>query len=204
MSTDSGIGIGVTRINIKPAQCTVNIIPGLWFGRVSTAAEYSARTFLMEVLMVNTDVFQRFFHIGSRYIDLIRAVVADYVHNLPAQERQAVYFQQDGAAPHRTNAVMAELRSIFGDKVIGHRTTIAWPPRSPDLTPLDFFFWGYLKNAVYKEQVTSLSDLKARITRVCREMDKAIIERAVRSIVKRAEACLLVDGGHIEADRCWK
>lgn len=24
-----------------------------------------------------------------------------------------------------------------------------WPPRSPDLTPLDFNVWGYVKDSVY-------------------------------------------------------
>ena len=23
-----------------------------------------------------------------------------------------------------------------------------WPPRSPDITPLDFFLWGYVKDRV--------------------------------------------------------
>lgn len=30
---------------------------------------------------------------------------------------------------------------------------IQWPSRSPDLSVLDFFFWGYLKNEVYKEEL---------------------------------------------------
>jgi hypothetical protein len=27
---------------------------------------------------------------------------------------------------------------------------MAWPPHSPDLTPLDFSVFGYLKNEVYR------------------------------------------------------
>jgi hypothetical protein len=27
----------------------------------------------------------------------------------------------------------------------GRGGKIAWPPRSPDLTPLDFSVWGYIK-----------------------------------------------------------
>jgi hypothetical protein len=33
---------------------------------------------------------------------------------------------------------------------------IAWPPRSPDLTPLDFFLWGYVKNIVYQVKINDL------------------------------------------------
>ncbi|GFW03657.1 uncharacterized protein TNCV_2537681 [Trichonephila clavipes] len=27
---------------------------------------------------------------------------------------------------------------------------VAWPPHSPDLNPLNFFFWGYLKSFAYE------------------------------------------------------
>ena len=38
------------------------------------------------------------------------------------------------------------------------------PPRSPDLTPPEFFFWGYIKNAVYIPcSPTTLPDLAGRI-----------------------------------------
>ena len=29
---------------------------------------------------------------------------------------------------------------------------LLWPPRSPDLTPCDFFLWGYVKDNAYKPQ----------------------------------------------------
>ena len=29
------------------------------------------------------------------------------------------------------------------------RVLLKWPPRSPDLTPSDFFIWGYEKGLVY-------------------------------------------------------
>ena len=43
---------------------------------------------------------------------------------------------------------------------------IPWPPRSPDITSLDFFLWGYVKNSVYKSRVKSIIDLKTRIDNV--------------------------------------
>ena len=30
-------------------------------------------------------------------------------------------------------------------------TNIPWPPRSPDLTPMDFILWGYIKKLAYSE-----------------------------------------------------
>jgi hypothetical protein len=33
----------------------------------------------------------------------------------------------------------------------------------PDLTPVDFFLWGYVKNIVYQVKINELQHLKARI-----------------------------------------
>jgi len=47
---------------------------------------------------------------------------------------------------------------------ISHRWTgrggpVPWPPRLPNLNPLDFFFWGYSKNIVYDNaSITRLDD----------------------------------------------
>ncbi|EZA62612.1 hypothetical protein X777_10243, partial [Ooceraea biroi] len=43
------------------------------------------------------------------------------------------------------------LNESFPDRWIGRGGRISWPARSPDLTPLDFFLWGHLKNEVYRD-----------------------------------------------------
>jgi hypothetical protein len=67
------------------------------------------------------------------------------------------------------NAILAALMSGRKYDVIpqngrwvGRDGPIPWPPRSPDITPLDFFLWGYVKDIVYKTPVTSLDELKLR------------------------------------------
>jgi len=59
-----------------------------------------------------------------------------FVNQLDDEELSIGYFQQDGATSHISYVSMAEIQSFFGDRVIskGH-----WPPRSPDLTPPDYF-----------------------------------------------------------------
>jgi hypothetical protein len=52
---------------------------------------------------------------------------------------------------------------IIPGRWAGRDRPIQWPPRSPDLTPLDFFLWGYDKDIVYKIPVTSFDELKLRI-----------------------------------------
>ncbi|KAJ8882818.1 hypothetical protein PR048_014632 [Dryococelus australis] len=38
-----------------------------------------------------------------------------------------------------------------------------WPARSPDLTPLDYFLWGHMKDVIYETPVESEEDLLAQI-----------------------------------------
>ena len=64
------------------------------------------------------------------------------LENVPLATLFAMYFQHDGAPSHCTRHVMQHLHDTFHSMWIGRGSTINWPPRSPDLTPLDFYLWG--------------------------------------------------------------
>jgi hypothetical protein len=68
------------------------------------------------------------------------------------------------APPHFGAIVRTALDERFPGRWIGRGGPINWPPRSPDLTPMDFFVWGYIKVIVYSEEVESLPDLRRRTT----------------------------------------
>jgi hypothetical protein len=77
---------------------------------------------------------------------------------------------------------------------------VEWPARSPDLTPLDFFLWGYLKSKVFLTPPENLAELERRIREemnVLRQ-DRAMIRRAVFDMVRRAQVCTERNGGHVE------
>jgi len=46
---------------------------------------------------------------------------------------------------------MALLRERFGEQFISRLGPVNWPPISYDITPLDFFLWGYVKSKVYMD-----------------------------------------------------
>ena len=58
-------------------------------------------------------------------------------------------FQQDGAPPNFSTTVRDFLTRTFRDRVIGRGFDIPWPARSPDLTPLDYWYWSVLKDRIY-------------------------------------------------------
>jgi hypothetical protein len=55
------------------------------------------------------------------------------------------------------------LDETFPGGWVGRGGPTAWPPRSPDLTPLDFFARGFIKDVVYSRKVRDLADLRQRI-----------------------------------------
>ena len=67
------------------------------------------------------------------YLDILQNHV---VPHLPGGDTT---FMQDGATPHTAMAVREFLRNQFGTKLIGLHLTTEWPPRSPDMNPMDFF-----------------------------------------------------------------
>ncbi|GBN34414.1 hypothetical protein AVEN_51170-1 [Araneus ventricosus] len=55
------------------------------------------------------------------------------------------------------------LNATYPARWIGHGGPVAWPPRSLNFNPLDFFFWGHMKSLVNEMPVDSAEDLVARI-----------------------------------------
>ena len=89
------------------------------------------------------------------------------LENVPLNFRKEPWFQQGGAPPYYHRVVRDYLDETFANKWIGRGSVNAWPPRSPDLTPLDFFLWGVVKEQVYQSPIRNCEDLKTRIRNAC-------------------------------------
>jgi len=111
---------------------------------------------------------------------------------------KSIIFQQDGAPAHFPKFVRTWLDNLFNNRWIGRGGPISWAPRSPDLTPLDFFLWGYLKTNVYKTPVEDLDDLKARITNEIELIKKETFHNVFLETVKRLNFCIDVNGNTFE------
>jgi hypothetical protein len=73
------------------------------------------------------------------------------------------HFQQDGATSHTARVTMNLLKDLFLNHLISRNGDVQWPPRSPDLSPCNFFLWGYLKSKVFETCPATTQDLKVRI-----------------------------------------
>jgi len=81
---------------------------------------------------------------------------------------------------------------------IGRGGTRNWPPWSPDLNPLDYHVWGYMKAMVYAQKVNT-GELLQRILSATRSVNNAAVLRNVTSsLVIGVRKCMQADGGHFE------
>ncbi|XP_024869057.1 uncharacterized protein LOC112452865, partial [Temnothorax curvispinosus] len=78
---------------------------------------------------------------ANTYLQLLRNQIVPAIDNLFHGNIQNIWFQQDGAPPHYAVVVRQFLTDTFPNRWIGRRGEIEWPPRSPDLSPLDYFLW---------------------------------------------------------------
>jgi len=60
-----------------------------------------------------------------------------------------------------------------------------WSPRSCDLTPLDFFLWGYLKSQVYTNKSQTIDALKVNITNVIQQIQPDLYEKVIENWTAR-------------------
>ena len=70
-----------------------------------------------------------------------------------------------------------------------------------DLIRLDFCLWGWMKSEVYKEKVITRDEMVARIMNsaaLIKQEHQDDLRRATRTIAKRVEKCVEVDGGIFE------
>ena len=100
---------------------------------------------------------------------------------------------QAGATSHTSHDSTAEIQSFFGDRVISKGL---WPPLSPDLTPPDYFLWGYLKWRVYHNKPRAIDALKANITEEIQAVTADVLARTFQNMARRVQSCLDENGGH--------
>jgi hypothetical protein len=69
-------------------------------------------------------------------------------------------------------------------------------PRSPDLTPLDFFLLDALRSAVYSSKPRTLQDLRRETEIACAAGPLATIQNVCQPVARRCQ-CVTAGGGHL-------
>ncbi|GFV96850.1 hypothetical protein TNCV_4350631 [Trichonephila clavipes] len=104
-----------------------------------------------------------------------------FIPELNNHDVQELWFQQDGATCHTARAKIDLLKDTFGDRLISRFGPVNWPPRSCDLTPLDYFLWGYVKSLVYADKPQTLDHLEDNIRRVIADIRPQMLEKVIEN-----------------------
>ncbi|KAJ4437072.1 hypothetical protein ANN_17207 [Periplaneta americana] len=80
------------------------------------------------------------------------------------------------------------------------REALNYFPRSPDLTPLDFFVWGFMKENVYATEITDRGHLLQRMNAAATDirLRNGLLELVDSAVIERGQARLCANGGHFE------
>lgn len=136
---------------------------------------------------------------SERYLTFLKTEISSFVDNLPLRQSISLFFQQDGASIHSTRAVQRWLNNEFDGQWIGRYSNNPWPARSPDLTPCDFFLWGYLKNNVFKQRpFRNVEHLEMCIRNCAAQVDGAMLRNVRKEMFSRTVKCMEREGGHVE------
>ncbi|GFW47259.1 uncharacterized protein TNCV_57121 [Trichonephila clavipes] len=138
---------------------------------------------------------------GPRYLIFLEQVLLQLLDSahVTAATRTSMWFQQDGDPAHFSISVRNHLDATCGEQWIGHGGPVHCP-RWPDLSYLDYFFWGQMKSLVYETPVNSTEELVARITAAAGEIRNTpeMLSNVRRSMKRRCEACITCGGRQFE------
>ena len=77
---------------------------------------------------------------------------------------------------------MREIEIFFQDRIVSKNL---WQPRSPDLTPADFFVWGLLKGKMYKNTPRIIEQLKDAIRQEIQAVNVDALGKVFQNSEKR-------------------
>lgn len=100
------------------------------------------------------------------------------------------YLMHDNARPHVARIVNDYLREVDIE-------TLDWPPRSPDLNPIEHL-WDMLNRQLRNIQPppASLNEVEQMLVEIWREIDQDQIRRLISSMSRRCEAVIRSRGGN--------
>lgn len=134
---------------------------------------------------------------SENYLQLLRDDLPLLLEDIDIDTRRRMWLQHDGAGPHYANIVKDFLNDTFPNRWIGRGGPVRWPARSPDLTSLDFYLWGYIKDVVYRNAPTTRDDMKERIRNAC-NIPRNVLLRTVTHFERRIQYCQRVNGATFE------
>jgi transposase len=117
-------------------------------------------------------------------------IIAPVVKPFGAIHRPGFVFMHDNARPHIANVVRQEL-------VAANINVLEWPPRSPDLNPIEHL-WDNLDRKIraLENPPRTLHELSIRLQEVWTAIHQEEVAALIQSMPSRIADCIKARGGH--------
>ncbi|GJQ84008.1 hypothetical protein Trydic_g10475 [Trypoxylus dichotomus] len=136
---------------------------------------------------------------GKRYLYFLINTLPELLENVPLNIRRDMWLFHDGTYPHFNRKVRRYLRNLLLKRRITRRGHVYWPPKSPDLNPVNFYLRERIKHLVYwVGEVNDEQELKERMERAAARIRKDNLRTCYDSWLRRARLCIEADGRNFE------
>jgi hypothetical protein len=146
-------------------------------------------------------IFGPYFFPGTVTAEVYQAMLTEILLPDILQQRgtvDGIWFQQDGAPAHTANSTKTLLQNLFGERIVSSGLPHEWPPRSPDLTPCDFYLWSAVSELVYANgglsNETELRDALLTAFTTLRQEHMEHVKAAVLGVPARMRECIGLNG----------
>lgn len=111
---------------------------------------------------------------------------------------ETCWWFQDGAPPHFAKNSIEKLKSYFGNRICARGSEFSWPPFSPDLTPLDYWFWNGMKTYVGSQCPQTLDQVESIVKEYCSFVTPQMVRKAIHDMPARLQCLREREGRHFE------
>ena len=117
--------------------------------------------------------------------------------NMEEENIGNIWFQQDSATGHTAKATLDVLRPVSEDCIFSRKADVVWPSRSCDLTPLDCYLRGAVKDKRYVDKPETIDALKHNIREAIGRIQLHIIDNVLKNWTDRVGYCMTSRGNHL-------
>ncbi|GFX04239.1 uncharacterized protein TNCV_3973881 [Trichonephila clavipes] len=136
---------------------------------------------------------------SESYTEILSGPLPDFLEDeVSLRDLSRMCYQHDCAPAHKSAQPCTFLAQTFDIRIIDYGGQQEWPPRSHDLSPLDFFLWDFIKRRLYDHESSSKSDLRNRISMVCRSVIPTILQKLQAKFLTRVWYRISAEGSHFE------
>ena len=101
------------------------------------------------------------------------------------------------ASCYTAEATLDVLCPVFEHRIISRRADVVWPPRSWDLTLLDYYLWGAVKDKCYADKPEGIDALKDNIREAIGEKQRHTIDNVLKMWTNCVGYCVASRGSHL-------